>query len=393
MGAQRKVIKEMTAGNIVALAGIGDVQVGETIIDQDYVDQIIPFESIPYVSEPVMTIAIESKLTRQLPELAEIIEKLSIQDPNLVQSINQETGEVLLSGLGELHLEIAIKEIEKEGVEVIASKPLILYRETISRQSPLVIESDLEGYNKIKLIAEPLDEKSISLIADKEINEKMDQQRITKILIEKAKWTKGEARAIMFLDNFGNVLVNKTSGVPFFSEAKDIIVASFKQAIEAGPLAQEHIRGVKVLIEGLELNHKAENRSPSFIIPMVRYAIFDAILKAEPVLLEPLYKIQVRIPSEFIGKVTSVLNKRRGKISESSQKAHIVTITGTIPVATTLNLTTELRTETSGYAFFQTVFLNQWSPLSPKVSQNVINEIRNRRGLPEFSDIEKTPSA
>jgi elongation factor 2 len=388
MGAQRKVVEGMTAGNIVALAGVGEVLVGETIINQTYVDQIIPFESIPYVSEPVMTIAVEPKLTRQLPELAEIIEKLSIQDPNLVHSINQETGEVLLSGLGELHLEIAIKEIEKEGVEVIASKPLILYRESISHRSPLVIGSDSEGYNKIKLIAEPLNEKSISLIADKEITEKMDRQKITKILIEKANWSKGEARSILFLDNFGNVLINNTSGVPFFSEAKAIIAASFKQTIQAGPLAQEHIRGVKIIMEDLELDHKTENRSPSLIIPMVRYAIFDAILKADPVLLEPLYKIQVRIPSEFIGRVTSVLNKRRGKISESSQKGHIMTITGTIPVATTLNLTTELRAETSGYAFFQTVFLNQWSPLSPKVSQEVIHEIRSRRGLRDLPDID-----
>ncbi len=388
MGAQRKVIEEMSAGNIVALTGVGDVKVGETIIDQDHINRIVPFESIPYVSEPVMTIAVEPKLTRQLPELAEIIETLSIQDPNLVHSINQETGEVLLSGLGELHLEIAIKEIEKEGVEVITSKPLILYRETIGRRSPLVIGNDSEGYNEIKLIAEPLDEKSISLIAEKEITEKMDQRRMTKILIAKAKWSKGEAKSIMFLDDFGNVLVNKTYGVPFFSEAKDIIVASFKQAIQAGPLAQEHIRGVKIIIEDLELNHKAENRSPSQIIPMVRYAIFDAILKAKPVLLEPLYKIQVRIPTEFIGKVTSVLNKRRGQISHTDQKGHIVTITGTIPVSTALNLTTELRAETSGHAFYQTVFLNQWSLLSPKVSQEVIREIRSRRGLRELSDIE-----
>ncbi len=381
MGAQRKIVEELSAGNIVALAGVGNVRTGETIINHDYVDQITPFEGISYVSEPVMTVAIEPTLTRQLPDLAEIIERLAIQDPNLVSTVNQETGEVLLSGIGELHLEIAVKDIEKEGVKVITSKPLIVYRETISQSTPVLANSDENGFNRIQLVAEPLDEKSISLIADKEITEKTDQRRIIKTLIEKAKWSKTEARSILYLDNFANILVNETSRVPFFSEAKDLLIASFKQAMQAGPLAQEHIRGVKVTIKELEFSLTAEHRSPSNIVPMMTYAIFDVILKGNPVLLEPLYKIQVRIPSEFIGKVTSVLNRRRGKISESSQKGHIVTIIGTIPVATTLNLTTELRAETSGYAFFQTVFLNQWSPLSPKVSQEVIQEIRARRGL------------
>ncbi|WP_287585023.1 GTP-binding protein, partial [Candidatus Borrarchaeum sp.] len=150
MGAQRKIVEELSAGNIVALAGVGNVRTGETITNQDYIDQITPFEGISYVSEPVMTVAIEPTLTRQLPDLAEIIERLAIQDPNLVSTVNQETGEVLLSGIGELHLEIAVKDIEKEGVKVITSKPLIVYRETISQSTPVLANSDENGFNSIQ---------------------------------------------------------------------------------------------------------------------------------------------------------------------------------------------------------------------------------------------------
>jgi len=115
MGAFREVVGEITAGNIAALLGLDLARAGETLIDIEHKEGMFPFERIKYVSEPVVTIAIEPKHPRELPRLVDAMNRLSIEDPNLVTTVNKETGEYLLSGMGELHLEIAVKFLKDYG--------------------------------------------------------------------------------------------------------------------------------------------------------------------------------------------------------------------------------------------------------------------------------------
>jgi elongation factor 2 len=100
--------------------------------------ETIPFESLKYVSEPVVTIAVEPKYSRDLPKLVEFLNKLTIEDPTLVTVVRPETGEYLISGMGTLHLEIALTWIQKAGLEVVAGKPIILYRETVTAKGQRV---------------------------------------------------------------------------------------------------------------------------------------------------------------------------------------------------------------------------------------------------------------
>jgi len=128
MGPNREIVGMLPAGNIPALLGIEEARAGDTLSTVD----LVPFESLHYVSEPVVTISVEPKHSRDLPKLVDFLNKLSIEDPTLVTTVRPETGEYLISGMGTLHLEIALTWIAKAGIEVVASKPIILYRETIS---------------------------------------------------------------------------------------------------------------------------------------------------------------------------------------------------------------------------------------------------------------------
>ena len=124
MGFQREIVDSLPAGNIPALLGL-DIRSGETISN---LRDVAPFESIHYVSEPVVTVAVEAKHPRDLPKLVEVMRRLNIEDPNLVITINQESGETLLAGMGVLHLEIATTMIQQAGLEIITSPPIINYR-------------------------------------------------------------------------------------------------------------------------------------------------------------------------------------------------------------------------------------------------------------------------
>ncbi|MCK4885050.1 elongation factor EF-2, partial [Candidatus Bathyarchaeota archaeon] len=136
MGAFREVVGRIVAGNIAAVLGLDLARAGETLIDVGHKDAMVPFESIKYVSEPVITIAIEPKYPRELPRLVDLMARLAIDDPNLVTTINKETGEYLLSGMGELHLEIAVKFLKQYGggLELLTSRPIVVYRETVSAE-------------------------------------------------------------------------------------------------------------------------------------------------------------------------------------------------------------------------------------------------------------------
>jgi len=131
MGAFREVVDRITAGNIAALLDLA--RAGETVVDYEHKDAMVPFERIKYISEPVVTIAIEPKHPKDLPRLVEAMRRLTIEDPNLVSTINKETGEYLLSGMGELHLEIACKFLRDyaPGLEIITSRPIVVYRESV----------------------------------------------------------------------------------------------------------------------------------------------------------------------------------------------------------------------------------------------------------------------
>jgi len=377
MGPYREVIGSLGAGNIPAVLGLQAARAGETIASTG---DVIPFEAVSYVTEPVVTIAVEPKYSRDLPKLVETLRKLTIEDPNLVTKINEETGEYLISGMGTLHLEIATTLMTKTGLEVITSKPIVLYRESIKSSAGPVEGKSPNKHNRIQLSVEPLQEEIVDMIRTGKISEYMDKHAMAKILREKG-WETDEAKGVWALDETCNILVEVTKGAQYVQEAKDTIISGYRWGVKEGPLAYEQMRGLKAKITDVSLHEDPVHRGPAQLMPMMRRAFFAAFLSAQPTLLEPIQRMTAKIPPDLLGEVTSVITQKRGKVVSVDQKGHLMYVVGELPTAETFDLSETLRSATAGRAFWGLEFA-RWAPVPVSMLAQVIQDIRKRKGLP-----------
>ncbi|MGI0065708.1 MAG: GTP-binding protein, partial [Nitrosotalea sp.] len=201
MGNQREMVGELAAGNIPALLGLEHARAGQTLSS---IAGIQAFEGIHYVSEPVVQIAVEPKHPKDLPKLVEALNRITIEDPNLVVKINEESGETVIAGMGVLHLEIATALIADAKVEIVTSQPLINYRETIRSGAGPIMSKSPNRHNKIFMKVEPLDEKIAEMIRNGTLNEYKDKKEVAEILKD-AGWDRDEAKRVMRFDIRGNV--------------------------------------------------------------------------------------------------------------------------------------------------------------------------------------------
>ncbi len=382
MGPTREVADRIVAGNILAVLGLDKARSGETVVDVKYKDEMAPFERLHYVSEPVVTIAVEPKSTRDLPKLIDALHKMSIEDPNLVIKINEETGEYLLSGMGPLHLEIALTLMkENYGLEVNTSPPIVVYRESIRAKSDVFEGKSPNKHNRFYISVEPLDEETIKLIQEGAITEDQDFRERAKILRDKAGWDYDEARRIWTIEENINIFVDKTTGLQHLREVKDTILQAFRLAMREGPLAAEPVRGVKVVLHDAVIHEDPAHRGPAQIYPAVRNAIFAGFLTAKPTLLEPLQKLDIRLPMDYLSAVTAVITRKRGRIITVTQAGDMTRLIAEVPVAESFDLASELRSVTAGRAFWGIEF-SRWAPVPDSLLMDVVRKIRERKGLP-----------
>src|SRR5690242_17548427 len=316
MGNTREVVSMLPAGNIPALLGLDYAVAGETI---STVKNIPAFESIKYVSEPVVTIAVEPKHPKDLPKLVEALRRITVEDPNLIVKINEETGETLMAGMGVLHLEIATSLLQEAGLDITTTQPLINYRETIRSKAGPIMSKSPNKHNKIFMRVEPLDENIVDLIRFGHVKEDMDKKEMAKILREKG-WPADEARSVAALDVSGNILLDETKGVQFIQESMDSIKSGFDDVLHSGPIAHESVRGVKFVLHHFVPHEDPAHRGLAQLMPATRRAMLGSILIADPVLLEPLLGIEIKCPQEQIGVVAGILSGKRGKLLNVEQK-------------------------------------------------------------------------
>ncbi|RLE94935.1 MAG: elongation factor EF-2 [Thermoprotei archaeon] len=383
MGPVREVANEITAGNIAALLGLEKARAGETIVDVKYKDVAAPFERLRYISEPVVTIAIEPKNSSDLPKLVEILRKMAIEDPTLHVYINEETGEYLLSGMGTLHLEIALWDLkQRSGIEVVTSPPVIRYRETIRKVAGPFEGKSPNKHNKLYISVEPLNEETLELLQKGIVYDDQDWRTRAKILREQAGWDADEARGIWAIDDNLNILVDLTKGVQHLREVRDTIIMGFRWALAEGPLCHEPVRGIKVILHDAIIHEDPAHRGPAQIMPATKNAIFAGFLSAKPTLLEPIYKIEVKVPENYLGGVLNVITRKRGKIVSLEKSGMLMHVKGEIPVSETFDLADELRSATAGRAFWSTQFY-KWAPVPESMLADLILKIRERKGLPK----------
>jgi elongation factor 2 len=383
MGQLRELADEIPAGNIAAVLGLDKARAGETLVDINYKNLQGSFESLHYVSEPVVTIAVEPKNPKDLTKMIDALRKLTIEDPNLVVKINEETGEYLLSGMGFLHLEVSLQLLKDNyGIEVNTSPPIVVYRESIRAKSQVFEGKSPNKHNKFYISVEPLNEQTIELIANGTIREDMDSKEMAKILRDQADWDYDEAKRIIAVDENVNLFVDMTSGIQHLREIMDTLLQGFRLAMREGPLAHEPIRGLKVVLHDAVIHEDPAHRGPAQIYPAVRNAIFAGFLTSRPTLLEPLQKLDIRVPMDLVGNVTAVLTRKRGKILNMTQVGNVARILAEIPVADSYELASDLRGATGGRAFWGTEF-SRWAPVPDSLLMDVIMKIRERKGLPK----------
>lgn len=377
MGNQREMVGELAAGNIPALLGLEYARAGQTL---STVANIHTFEGIRYVSEPVVQMAVEPKHPKDLPKLVEALNRLTIEDPNLVVKINEESGETIIAGMGVLHLEIATALIADAKVDIVTSQPLINYRETIRGSAGPVMAKSPNRHNKIFMKVEPVDEKVAEMIRNGTLNEYKDEKEVQKILRD-AGWDSDDAKRVMRFDPRGNVIIDGTKGVQFIQESSDSILSGFEDSMKEGPLAKEQVRGCKFTFHHFVPHEDPAHRGLSQLGPASRRACMGAMLLAQPVLLEPTLGIEVRVPQELIGNVAGVISGKRGKVLNMEQKGVVSIVTGEIPASETFDLSEVMRGQTAGKAMWNTHF-KAWTPVPNSIAATVIGDIRKRKGLP-----------
>jgi elongation factor 2 len=376
MGNTREVVSMLPAGNIPALLGLDYAVAGETI---STVKSIPAFESIKYVSEPVVTIAVEPKHPKDLPKLVEALRRITVEDPNLIVKINEESGETLMAGMGVLHLEIATSLLQEAGLNITTTQPLINYRETIRTKAGPIMSKSPNKHNKIFMRIESLGDEIIELIRNGQIKEDMDKKEMAKILREKG-WNADEARNVAAIDVSGNMLIDETKGVQFIQESMDSIKSGFDDVIHSGPIAHESVRGVKFVLHHFVPHEDPAHRGLAQLMPATRRAMLGSMLIADPVILEPILGMEVKCPQEQIGTVAGILSGKRGKLLNVEQKGVISIIQGEIPASETFDLSEIMRGGTAGKAMWSTYF-KTWQPVPQSIFRNLVGEIRKRKGL------------
>ncbi len=376
MGNQREQVGELGAGNIPALLGMTEARAGNTLSS---VKGIQVFEGIQYVSEPVVQIAIEPRHPKDLPKLVDILKQLTIEDPNLVVKINEESGETIIAGMGVLHLDVATHRIQDTKIDVVTSEPLINYRETVGASCEPIMAKSPNRHNKIFMRVEPLEPEIAEMLRTGQISDMKDKQEVSDLL-KKQGWDTDTIKRVMKFDSRGNVLINGTKGVQFIQESTDSINSGFEDVMKEGPLCKEQMRDCKFIFSHFVPHEDPAHRGLSQLGPASRRSCLGSLLTAGTRLLEPILAIEVRVPTDLVGNVATVLSGKRGKVLDMAQKGPASIVTGEIPASETFTLSEDMRGQTAGKAMWNTHF-KTWAEVPKSMLGIVISDLRKRKGL------------
>ncbi|MFY9717547.1 MAG: elongation factor EF-2 [Thermoplasmata archaeon] len=379
MGPERLMVEEVTAGNIAAVIGLTDAFAGTTMATDA---GMAPFEEIRHVSEPVVTVAIEPKRMADLPKLIEVMRKVGKEDASLRVEINQETGEHLLSGMGELHLEITqFRIINDYKVEIVASKPIVVYRELIRHPGGPFEGKSPNKHNKFYFEVEALPIPFVQAIKDGEIAQGKSFKDLKTLVtrMEQLGITRDEGRGLIAVDGT-NALFDVTKGIQYLNETMDLIVDAFKEAVNRGPLANEKLYGLKVRLVDAKLHEDSIHRGPAQTIPAARSGIYGALVLGDRMLLEPFQKVTVNVPQEVLAGATRELQRRRGEILDMTSVGDLQTVSAKVPVAELFGFASDIRSATAGKVLWSTESLG-FEPVPIELQAKVVSEIRQRRGL------------
>jgi elongation factor 2 len=377
-GAQRITVDNVPAGNIIGITGLKNVYTGETVST----NPVEPFEAMKNIFEPVITKSIDAKSAADLPKLVEVLKQVSKEDPSIVIQINEETGENLMSGMGELHLEIIEDRIKREkGLDVIASPPIVVYRETIQNKSGEFEGKSPNKHNKFYFYVEPMEDEVYELIKAGELPEIRVKKKDPAIYNKLAElgWAAKDAQKVKQIYK-GNFLIDGSRGIVHIGEVIEMVMDGFQQVIDGGILAKEPCVKMKVYLMDMKLHEDAIHRGPAQVLPAVRESVRLALGDAKATMFEPLQILQIESPAEFLGEISKLIQNKRGQLLDMTQEGEHMTVKAKLPVAEMFGLSNDLRSGTGGRGTFYIV--DQVFEKVPEMIQNkLIKQIRDRKGL------------
>jgi len=326
---ERIEVDEMRAGDLGAALGLKDTFTGDTICDLDHP---IVLESL-FIPEPVISVAVEPKTKQDMEKLSKALQSLSEEDPTFKVSINSETNQTVIAGMGELHLDILVNRMLREfKVEANIGAPQVAYRETVLKpakaDAKFIRQSGGKGqYGHVVIELEPAEQGSGF--------------------------------------EFVSKIVGGTIPREFIAPAEQ----GMKEACESGILAGYPLIDVKVtLVDGSY--HDVDSSEMAFKIAG-SMAVKDAVMKASPVLLEPMMKVEVEAPEDFLGDVMGDLNSRRGQIEGMGSEDGITKVTSRVPLAEMFGYATDIRSKTQGRGSFSMEF-SQYEEVPRNVAEAII---------------------
>jgi elongation factor G len=330
---KREEVKEISAGDIAAVVGFKHTLTGDTLCDEE---NPIILESIEF-PEPVMSVAIEPKTKADQEKLSQSLAKLAQEDPSFKVSFNEETGQTIISGMGELHLEIIVDRLLREfKVSANVGRPQVAYKETIrslaKAEGKFVRQTGGRGqYGHVVIQIEPLE-------AGK-----------------------------------GFEFENKIVGGAVPREYISAIEKGIKEASDRGILAGYPVVDVKAVLHDGSY-HEVDSSEMAFKIAG-SMAFKDAAKNAKPVLLEPIMSIEIVTPEEYMGDVIGDINARRGRIQNIERRGNVQVIRSQAPLAEMFGYATSLRSKTQGRATY-TMQFSHYDEVPKGVSEGIIAVVR-----------------
>jgi len=379
VGPERIPVEEIDAGNVVAAIGLKDAIAGSTVSDDKAMQA---FEPIVHYSEPVVTVAIEAKSTADLPKLVDVLRSIAKADPSIEVEINQETGEHLMSGMGELHLEITQYRIVNDyKVPITASTPIVVYRERVRGAGGPFEGKSPNKHNRFYFEVEPLGDKVVAAIHDGEIpsGQRIKDAKALAKQLQDLGMDKDEAKNVVWIRDT-NMLLDVTKGIQYLNETMELVKESFIEAMTKGPLGQEKCMGMKVRVVDAKLHEDSVHRGPAQVIPAVRSAIYGAMCQGDRILMEPIQKLFLNLPQDVMGAAIGDVQSRRGVIEDIRQEGETTTIAAKVPVSAMFGFATAIRGATQGRVLWSTEN-SGFQPVPSELQHDVVKGIRERKGL------------
>jgi elongation factor 2 len=379
MGPDKILVEQLPAGNIAAFIGMKDISVGDTLSE----DVIEPFEQITHYSKPVVTKAVEAKDSRDTTKLIEALRVLSKQDPTIKVEINQETGEHLISGMGELHLETIETKLRDEFmVPITTSEPIVVYHETIEKTAGPIEGKSPNKHSKFYITVEPLPESVKQALDEGKIRDGAPKGQVAIQAMIDAGLDRPTAKNVAYVSN-NSILADASHGVQYLNEVMELLIDGFVEAMKDGPLAREKCSGVLVKIVDATIHEDPVHRGPAQIIPAMRRGIWAAMLIAGVQLVEPKQLFTINVPQEYMSDVITLLQGRRGQVQNIVQDRDQMSITAKMPVSEVIKgFSNGLRSSTQGRAIWYYEFAG-YEKLPGELQNKIVREIRKRKGQPE----------